>query len=104
VTERRVAQSPVDSDQAGGDAIAHDGAVHVLFIDEDTRDLFHVRSPAAGVWERAAPVVEGIDAQWVRGNRIRGADGATVYGFVYDAGSDGGSGMNRYAEVALDPR
>jgi hypothetical protein len=24
-----------------------------------------------------------------------------VYGYVYDAGSEGGSGMNRYGEVVL---
>ena len=104
VTDRRVAQSPVDSDQAGGDAIGRGGAVHVLFIDEETRDLFHVRRDAAGAWEPALPVVAGIDAQWVRGNLLRRPDGAEVYGFVYDAGSDGGSGMNRYGEVPLDPR
>jgi hypothetical protein len=31
-------------------------------------------------------------------------DGARVYGFVYDAGSHGGTGMNRFAEIVLgDP-
>jgi hypothetical protein len=46
-------------------------------------------------------VVEGVTAQWVRGAVVGRGDGMRVYGFVYDAGSDGGSGMNRYAEVEL---
>jgi hypothetical protein len=28
-------------------------------------------------------------------------DGARVYGCVYDAGSDGGAGMNRFVEFVL---
>jgi hypothetical protein len=30
-------------------------------------------------------------------------EGEPIYGFVYDAGSDGGSGMNRYGAVVLGP-
>jgi hypothetical protein len=101
VTSRPVAQSAADSDQVGADLVVHDGVVHVVFIDEETRDLWHTSSPAPGFWNPARPVVEGIDAQWVRGRIVRDASGAAVYGFVYDAGSDGGSGMNRYGEIAL---
>jgi len=101
VTERRVVQNGSDSDQVGADAVVHDGTVHVLFIDEETRDLWHTSSAAAGVWTPARPVVEGINAQWIRGAVLRGSAGAPVYGFVYDAGSDGGSGMNHYDEVRL---
>lgn len=101
VGDRRVAQSPVDSDQVAADAIADGETVHLLFVDEETRDLYHVRSDGPGRWTDPVPVVEGVDAQWVRGARVVRPDGTAVYGFVYDAGSDGGSGMNRYAEVPL---
>jgi hypothetical protein len=47
-------------------------------------------------------VVEGIDAQWVRGRVVLDASGSPVYGFVYDAGSNGGSGMNRYGVIDLE--
>jgi len=76
--------------------------VHVVFIDEETRDLLHTSSPVPGKWTPARPVVEGVDAQWVRGRVVRDASGAAVYGLVYDAGSNGGSGMNRYGVIALD--
>jgi hypothetical protein len=45
--------------------------------------------------------VGDILGSWVRGNLYTNADGAKVYGFVYDAGSDGGAGMNRYGEIEL---
>jgi hypothetical protein len=54
-----------------------------------------------GVWSPARPVVEDVRAQWVRGALVRRYDDSAAYGFVYDAGSDGGSGMNRYGEIAL---
>jgi hypothetical protein len=102
ITSRPVVQSGADSDQVGADLVVHEDVVHVVFIDEETRDLWHTSSPAPGVWTPARPVVEGIDAQWVRGRVVRDASGAAVYGLVYDAGSDGGSGMNRYGVIALE--
>jgi hypothetical protein len=104
VTDRPVVQSAVDSDQVGADAIGDGATVHVLFIDEETRALYHVRSGPTRAWDPAARVVDGIDAQWVRGARLLTRGGSAVYGFVFDAGSDGGSGMNHYGEVPLGAR
>ncbi len=101
ITERTVTQNAVDSDQVGADLVEFGGRLHLLFLDQETGSIFHTRSAEAGVWSAAEPVVEGIRGQWVRGRLVRKPDGRTVYGFVYDAGSDGGSGMNRYAEVDL---
>ena len=102
ITSRPVVQSGADSDQVGADLVVHDGVVHVVFIDGETRDLWHTSSPTPGIWTPVRPVIEGIDAQWVRGRIVRDASGAAVYGFVYDAGSNGGSGMNRFGVIALD--
>jgi hypothetical protein len=102
ITSRPVVQSGADSDQVGADLVVHDGVVHVVFIDGESRDLWHTSSPAPGIWTPARPVVEGIDAQWVRGRVVRDASGAAAYGLVYDAGSNGGSGMNRYGVIAFD--
>ena len=102
ISTRPVVQSAADSDQVGADLVVHDGVVHVVFIDEETRDLWHTSSRAPGIWTPARPAVEEIDAQWVRGMVVQDASGAAVYGLVYDAGSNGGSGMNRYGVIALD--
>jgi hypothetical protein len=99
VAHRTVTQNAVDSDQVGADLIELDGGLHLLFLDQDTGSIYYTQSSEAGVWSEPEPVVEGIRGQWVRGQRVRRADGRSVYGFVYDAGSDGGSGMNRYGEV-----
>jgi hypothetical protein len=101
ISDRTVTQNAVDSDQVGADLVEHDGRLHLLFLDQETGSIYHAQSPEAGVWSTAQPVVEGIRGQWIRGQLVTKADGRIVCGFVYDAGSDGGSGMNRYGEVDL---
>jgi hypothetical protein len=102
ISTRAVAQSAVDSDQTGADAIAARGRVHVLYIGADDGALYHTRSDAAGQWGPAERIVDDGPVQWVRGRPLRrGAETASVYGFVYDAGSNGGSGRNWYAERPL---
>lgn len=97
-----VVTDAVDSQQAGADVIGAFGGVAALFIDEGTRAI-RARVPRDGTTIEA-PVVQGIEGSWVRGGLIVRTDGTPAYGFVYDAGSRGGSGMNRYAEVPLaDP-
>lgn len=103
IADRAVVQNAVDSDQVGMDAIGVDDQVHLLFIDEESRDVVHAIGDGAGSWSAPQTVVEGIDAQWVRGAARQRDDGTVVYGFVVDAGSDGGSGMNRYVEVPIRP-
>lgn len=103
VSERRVVQNAVDSDQAGADAVAYGDTIHVLFIEAGTGRLFHA-SGRDGEWSDAAAVVTDANVQWVRGTILQSADGKASYGFVYDAGSNGGSGMNRFARVPLPGR
>lgn len=101
VSDYRVVQNSEDSDQTGADAIADGSRVHVLFIDEDSRHVFHTYTDDEGNWQPATLQQDGINAQWVRGARIKGEGEQRVYGYVYDAGADGGSGKNRYSEIPL---
>ena len=102
VSDRAVVQNAVDSEQAGADAVGDGDTVHVLFIEEGTGHLYHVRSDGAGAWSPPDLLADDLRAQWVRGQPLVRADGTRVYGYVVDAGSDGGAGMNRYGEVSLD--
>ena len=102
VSDRNIVQSATDSDQTGADAIAADGAVRVLFIEEDTGSIYYTKSNEAGVWEQATLQVDSINGEWVRGMSLKRGDAPNVYGYVYDAGSNGGSGMNWYGEVPLE--
>jgi hypothetical protein len=99
LTERTVKQNAVDSDQVGADLIELGDRLHLLFLDQESGSIHHVQTDETGGWTSALPVVTGIQGQWVRGRPVRKVGGTVVYGFVYDAGSDGGSGMNRYGEV-----
>jgi len=100
VTDRAVVQHAVDSQQAGADAVAIGDTVHVLFIDAAEHSIYSTHD-GAGSWQSAVLQVEGIVGSWVRGN-VYEAKGETVYGYVYDAGSEGGAGMNRFAELVLE--
>lgn len=100
VTDRAVVQNAADAEQVGADAVGHGSSVHVLFIEEGTGRIFHTHRDGAE-WSEPMLEVDGVNALWVRGAIVEKDDGNAVYGYVYDAGSYGGSGMNRYAEAPL---
>lgn len=100
VSDRPVAQHTVDSQQAGADAVSDGESVYVLFIDEQERSIYRARR-VDGAWAASELEVDGIQGSWVRGSLLRKQGGSKVYGYVYDAGSGGGAGMNRYGEWTL---
>jgi hypothetical protein len=102
ITDIKVVTDAVDSQQAGADATLEDETVHVLFIEESSRSIFSIHDN--GGWQNAKPQVENILGSWVRGNVYTRKDGLEVYGYVYDAGSYGGAGMNRFGELVLNDR
>jgi hypothetical protein len=99
VTDRDVIRDAVDSQQPGADAVRDGRTVHVLFIEQSSRGIFSTHD--RGGWQASTPRIEGILGSWVRGNVYTRRDGAKVYGYIYDAGSDGGAGMNRFGEIVL---
>lgn len=102
VSGRKVVHNAIDSDQAGADAIAHGTAVHILFIEDETGSIYHTYTNDSDTWQPSELLVDGIKGQWIRGSLLTNQDGEPVYGFVYDAGSNGGSGMNKYEKIPLD--
>lgn len=101
VSDRPVVQNAVDSDQTGADAVVHGNSIQALFIEQGTGRLFHTARQGGGDWSEARLLVADEQVQWVRGALIKQKDGEAVYGYVYDGGADGGSGMNRYREIPL---
>ena len=102
VTDRAVITDAVDSQQPGADAVLDGRTVHVLFIEQKSRSIYSTHD--SGGWQPSTLQVDGIRGSWIRGNVYARADGVKVYGYVYDAGSEGGAGMNRFAEVVLSGR
>ena len=100
VTDLMVVTDAVDSQQAGADAILDDGTVCMLLIEESSRSIFSTNNK--GGWQPGQLQVDNILGSWVRGNVYTRKDGVRVYGYIYDAGSDGGAGMNRFKELILN--
>jgi hypothetical protein len=76
--------------------------VHLLFSEPESGSIFGTDD--RGGWKPSTVRVDGVRGAWVRGNAYTRPDGVRVYGYVYDAGSEGGSGMNRFGELVLAPR
>ncbi len=102
ISDLKVVTDAVDSQQAGADAILVGETVNMLFIEESSRSILSIHDN--GGWQQAKPQVVNINGSWVRGNFYTRKDGVKVYGYIYDAGSDGGAGMNRLGELVLNGR
>jgi hypothetical protein len=102
VSDIKVVTDAVDSQQAGADAVIDSKAVIVLFIADSSRNIFSTIED--GGWQSAKLQIGNILGSWVRGNVYTRKDGMKVYGYIYDAGSDGGSGMNRFGELVLNSK
>jgi hypothetical protein len=95
-----VTTDAVDSQQPGADAVRDGNTVHLLFIEESSRSIFSTHDK--GGWQPPKLQVGNITGSWLRGSIYTRPDGVRVYGYIYDAGSDGGAGMNRFGELILN--
>jgi hypothetical protein len=102
VTDRDVITDAVDSQQPGADVVLDGNMVHVSFIEQSSRSIFSTHD--GGGWQGSTLRVDRILGSWLRGNVYTRKDGTRVYGFIYDAGSDGGAGMNRFSGINLGVR
>jgi hypothetical protein len=102
VTDRVVIQDAVDSQQPAADAVVDGETVRVLFVEQSSRSIFSTHDHTG--WQPSTLRVDNILGSWIRGNVYTRPDGKKVHGFIYDAGSDGGAGMNRFGEIALSGR
>lgn len=87
-----VLQNAVDSDQTCADLIAHNGVLHLFFVPAMGREILHTHSSEPGIWSDPQYLIRDIQGSWIRANGLNDER----IGFVYDAGSLGGSGMNRF--------
>jgi hypothetical protein len=99
VTDRNVITDAVDSQQPGADAVLDGRTVHVWFIEPSSRSIFSTND--SGGWQPPSLRIADIRGSWIRGSVYTRRDGVKVYGYVYDAGSEGGAGMNRFAEGVI---
>lgn len=102
VSDRAVVTNAVDSDQAGADVVAWKEQIIISFIAEEDRDIYLTIINDFDQTPDTKLIVPGIDGSWVRGNMLYQQQNSPVYGIIYDAGSMGGSGFNRYISFDLE--
>jgi len=101
VTDRPVVRQAADSQQPAADVVAVGEQLHVIFSADDDRLLYHTHDSGEG-WQPASRLVDDVQIDWVRGAAHQQSDGRWRYQFVYDAGSGGGAGMNRFGELVIE--
>ncbi len=105
MTDKKIVTNAVDSDQAGADLVVFEDRLYVPFIDETNRDLY-LASVDVDFEDKPTTekLVSDIDGAWVRGNILLNQRGSAKFGIMYDAGSMGGSGFNKFHSVMLDAK
>ncbi|MDQ8188023.1 hypothetical protein [Pelagicoccus sp. SDUM812002] len=99
ITQRPVVREAADSQQPGADLIVVGDSLHVLFIDDETGELYSTSDQQG--WGPAVLRVADVRADWVRGTSYPSPLSGYILRYIYDAGSGGGAGMNRYGEFAI---
>jgi len=104
VSDRPVVTNAVDSDQAGADVVAWNGKIIISYIAEEDRDIYLAVINDFDQTPDVKLIVPNIDGSWLRGNILYHQQNSPVYGIVYDAGSKGGSGYNKFIALALEEK
>jgi len=102
ISDRPVVTNAVDSDQAGADIVAFNGQIIISFISEEDRDIYLAIVSDFGHTPSARLIVPDVDGSWLRGNILYHQKKSPVYGIIYDAGSKGGSGYNKFISIGLE--
>ena len=103
VSDRPIVTNAVDSDQAGADVVAFGNHIYVAYIAEENQDIYLSELCDFQHTPVVTRIIPDIKGSWVRGQILYHQPNAPSYGFIYDAGSEGGSGYNRFFSYDLKP-
>ncbi|MFW5656373.1 MAG: exo-alpha-sialidase [Bacteroidota bacterium] len=96
ISDRPVVTNAVDSDQPGADVVVYGDKIYIAFISQDDRDIYFSALTDFQTAPAATKIVPDINGSWVRGQILMHQPESPCYGIIYDAGSKGGSGYNKY--------
>lgn len=102
ISDRTVVINAVDSEQTGADAIVFGNQIIVTYISDVDRYIYMTKLNDLENTPNSELIVSDINGSWIRGNILFNQKTNPVYSFVYDAGSKGGSGFNKYHYIELD--
>ncbi|MDQ8201811.1 sialidase family protein [Pelagicoccus sp. SDUM812003] len=100
ITDRAVVREAADSQQPGADLIRFGENVCLLFIDDASGEIFSATDRDG--WGEATLRVPNVSGNWIRSSASRTNEGDFIVRYIYDAGSGGGAGMNRYGEFLIE--
>ena len=101
ISDRPVVTNAVDSDQTGADMVVWGDKIIISFISEEDRNIYLALVNDIDRTPDAQLIIPDIEGSWVRGNILFHQNASPVYGIIYDAGSKGGSGYNKYFSFDL---
>jgi hypothetical protein len=101
ISQHPVISNAVDSDQAGADVTVFEDKLYLVYISHDTQELYFTSIKNYEEVPPAEVIVSNIEASWVRCGILLEQPESPCFGIIYDAGSKGGSGFNRYICVPL---
>lgn len=96
ITTRKIVREAADSQQPGADLVKIGNEVCALFIDDQTGEIYSATSRDG--WAKSTLRVPNVKGNWIRATAERLPNGKFNVRFIYDTGSGGGAGMNRYSE------
>ncbi len=96
ISDRTVVTNAVDSDQPGADVVVYGDKIYIVFISQDNRDIYFSTLTDFQTVPASTRIVPDINGSWVRGQILMHQPESPCYGIIYDAGSKGGSGYNKY--------
>jgi hypothetical protein len=112
LSDNAIAYNPGDADMPGftnsrqpAASLSVNGTdVYCHFSDGTTLDLYRDTAADDGGWTTDVEELDGKTVQWVRSHTFThssGNGGKTVVGYIYDNGSDGGTGHIWYGELEI---
>jgi hypothetical protein len=101
LSDKKVISNAVDSEQTEADVVVFDNKLIITFIAEADRSIYQTILNNLDQTSSAKLIISNIDGSWVRGNILYNQQSNPVFGLVYDAGSKGGSGFNKYLYIDL---
>jgi hypothetical protein len=101
ISDQRIVTNAVDSEQAGADVVVFDNQLFITYIAEKDNNIYLVRIKDINEINDPELILPGITGSWVRGNILHHQDNTPIYGIIYDAGSKGGSGFNKFFALPL---
>lgn len=102
ISDHSIVTNAVDSDQAGADIVEFGGKIYATYIGEETKEIYLSILEDFQSRAKITKLISKIDGSWIRGNILLNQNDSPIYGYIYDAGSLGGSGFNRFGKHLLE--